>query len=72
MAKKRLVIAKLQNSEHVVSTNNLLKYFSLDLINVMEFPEDFNLQVEVNITIHMNPRTSRPADLIDQFKEQNQ
>ena len=52
--------------------NSLSKYFSLDLVSVTEVPEDCILQVEVNITIHMNFNSNRPADLIDQFKEQDQ
>ena len=52
------------------SFDNLSTCFSLDLVSVTEFPEDFNLEVEVNIDIHMNSRTTRPADLIDQFKEE--
>ena len=55
-----------------MSYTNWSKYFSLDLVSVTECPEDRILQVEVNIDIHMNPKTNRPADLIDQFKEQDQ
>ena len=36
-------------------------YFRLDLVNVTEFQEDRNLQVEVKIDIDMNSDTNRTA-----------